>query len=347
MYICIVEFTDMETQTAVITMADAAELLNRQDITADAVVDMFLQQYDAADSSIALYRRALRQFFAWVERTGRRTELLTRADIIDYKKGLLSGAAAADGQKKSPLTAASYLNVVKIFYAWLHDNNAVIQNIAAGVDLPKPAPKFERSPLTEAKAEELLTETAQTATARDKAVINLLINSGVRTIEVVRADIKDIQSIGGDMVLYIQGKGQTSKNTFVPLSEQTYAAIQEYLKTRPTATPDEPLFTCAGNRNKNGRLTTRTVSAIARRHLDAIGLTHNIGERNSSYTAHSLRHTYGCAMLKATGDYHLVQLLLRHANPATTQKYVYHLDEMRRLQAAKQFNIDNIYKKAE
>lgn len=337
----------METQTAVITMTDAAELLNRQDITADAVVNMFLKQYDAADSSIALYRRALRQFFAWVERTGRRTELLTRADIIDYKKGLLSGAAAADGKKKSPLTAASYLNVVKVFYKWLHDANATITNIAAGVEMPKRIAKFERNPLTEAKAEELLTETATTATARDNAIINLLINSGLRTVEIVRADIKDVQSIGGDMVLYVQGKGQTSKNIFQPLSENTYKAITEYLKTRPTATPDEPLFTCAGNRNKNGRLTTRSVSAIARRHLDAIGLTHNIGERNSSYTAHSLRHTYGCTILKATGDYHITQLLLRHANPATTQQYTYHLDEFRRLKAAKQFNIDNLYKKAE
>lgn len=337
----------MEAQTAIIAQQDAAELLTRQDITADAVVNMFLQQYDAADSSIALYRRALRQFFCWVQRTGRRTELLTRADIIDYKKGLLNGDATADGQAKSPLTAASYLNVVKMFYKWLHDNNAVIQNIAAGVDLPKRIKKFERKPLTAAKAEELLQESAATANARDNAIINLLLNTGVRTIEVVRADIKDMRNIGGDMVLYVQGKGQTSKNNFVWLSPNTYAAIQEYLKTRPAATPDQPLFTCAGNRNKDGRLTTRTISGIARRHLDAIGLQHNIGERNSSYTAHSLRHTYGCTFLSASGDFNMTKLQLRHLSSATTEQYVYHLDEMRRLEFSRRYNIDNLYKQAE
>lgn len=72
--------TDME-QTTAITTTSAQALLQAQNITADEVVNMFLQQHDAADSSIALYGRALRQFFAWVQRTGRRTELLTRADI--------------------------------------------------------------------------------------------------------------------------------------------------------------------------------------------------------------------------------------------------------------------------
>lgn len=332
--------------TTDVTIASNAGIITAQNITADAVVDMFLQQYDAADSSIALYRRALRQFFAWVARTGRRTELLTRADIIDYKKGLLNGEATADGQRKSPLTAASYLNAVKLFYTWLHDANGTITNIAAGVDLPKRAAKFERQPLTAEKAGELLTETANTATARDNAIINLLINTGLRTIEVVRADIKDMQNVGGEAVLYVQGKGQASKNNFVTLSGNTYNAITAYLKTRPTATPDEPLFTCEGNRNLNGRLTTRTISGIARRHLDAIGLQHSIGERNSRYTAHSLRHTYGCVFLSATHDYELTRLQLRHASTATTRFYTYHLDEQRRLEAAKQYNIDNLYKTA-
>ena len=314
------------------------EAIAAQNITAAAVVDMFLAQYDAADSSIALYRRALRQFFVWVDTTGRTTALLTQADIVAYKKEMLNS--------KSPLTAASYLNAVKLFYTWLHDNNATIRNIAAGVDLPKRAKKFERKPLTEAKAAELIDEAAATATARDKAIIDLLITSGLRTIEVVRADIKDMQRIGDDVVLYVMGKGQNSKNNFVPLSADTYEAITTYLQTRPDATPDAPLFTCDSNRNKGGRLTTRTISGIARKHLDAVGLCHNFGERNSSYTAHSLRHTYGCAILNATEDYHTTQLLLRHANPATTQQYVYHLDEQRRLRAAKQYDIDSIYKNA-
>ena len=321
--------------------------LTAADITADEVVDMFLAQYDARDSSIALYRRALRQFFAWAQRTGRSTQYMTQADIVAYKKGLLNGDATTDGQPRSALTAACYLNAVKIFYAWLHANNATITNIAAGVDLPRREHRFERQPLTPRQASALLADVKQNGSARDYAIVSLLLHTGMRTIEVIRADIKDIRSIGGDMVLYVQGKGKDSKNNFVPLSADTCTAIADYLHaTRPTATPEEPLFTCAGNRNKNGRLTTRTISGIARKHLDAIGLSHNFGERNSEYTAHSFRHTYACAMLDATDDYHVVQLLMRHASASTTQQYTYHDDTKRRLKAAKQHDIDTIYNAA-
>lgn len=337
----------MEDITNTLATTAAAGMLTPADITAAAVVDMFLTQYDAKDSSISLYRRALRQFFAWAERTGRSTQSMTRADVIAYKKGLLNGDATTDGQPRSALTAACYLNAVKIFYAWLHDNNATITNIAAGVDLPKREKKFKRQPLTPQQVARLLAEVKQNGTPRDYAIVSLLLHTGMRTIEAARADIKDMRRIGDDVVLYVQGKGKDSKSNFVPLSADTYAAITDYLKEeRPTATPDAPLFTCAGNRNKDGRLTTRTISYIARRHLDAVGLSHNFAERNSEYTAHSFRHTYGCTMLEATGDYRIVQLLMRHASPATTQQYVYHEDDKQRLNAARKYSIDNIYNTA-
>ena len=342
----------MDTEQNAIILNTSAGTLAAADITADAVVDMFLAQHDAKDSSISLYRRALRQFFAWARRTGRSTQYMTKADIIAYKKGLLDGTATPDEntgqpQPKSPLTAASYLNAVKLFYTWLHDENGTITNIAAGVDLPQRESKFERQPLTAQQAAELLAEVKQNGSARDYAIVSLLLHTGMRTIEAVRADIKDMRRIGDDMVLYVQGKGKDRKDIPVPLSADTYAAITDYLTaTRPTATPEQPLFTCAGNRNKEGRLTTRTITGIARKHLDAIGLSHNFGERNSEYTAHSFRHTYGCAMLDACEDENMVRMLMRHASVATTRFYVYHREEQRRLAAAKKYNIDSIYNTA-
>lgn len=336
----------MTEQNAIVTAGQ--QQLAAANITATEVVEMFLAQHDAADSSISLYRRALRQFFVWVERTGRSTAYMTQADIIEYKKGLLSGNACADGQAKSPLTAASYLNAVKMFYTWLHNSNATIQNIAAGVALPKRIKKFERQALTPKQACDVLNETADTGSTRDKAIITLLLTSGLRTIEVVRADIKDMRRMGEDMVLYVQGKGQLSKNVPVPLHADAYAAICDYLNAeRPHATPDSPLFACAGNRNKDGRLTTRSVTRIARQHLDAVGLRHNFGERNSEYTAHSLRHTLACTMLAAGAPVADVTNTLRHANPATTQQYIYHVDTMRRIEAAKKYDVMQIYKAAQ
>jgi len=337
----------MTTDTNTAVAAAEQRGLVAPDVNITAAVEMFLAQHDAADSSIALYRRALRQFFAWVERSGRHTQTMTQADIIAYKKGLLHGEASADGQPKSPLTTASYLNAVKMFYAWLHDNNVTIQNIAAGVDMPKRTKKYERQALTAKQAGEVLSETAATGSTRDNAIIMLLLTSGLRTIEVIRADIKDMRRVGDDMVLYVQGKGRSSKDNFVTLHPDTYAAICAYLSAeRPTASPDSPLFTCSGNRNKDGRLTTRSITRIARQHLDAVGLRHNFGERNSEYTAHSFRHTYACALLDASDDFNLVQNALRHASGETTRQYTWHRDAARKIAAAHTYDIMKIYRTA-
>ena len=84
-------------------------------------------------------------------------------------------------------------------------------------------------------------------------------------------------------------------------------------------------------------MTTRTISHIAKQHLQGIGLD------SRSYTAHSLRHTAACSLLEATNDIHAVQMTLRHANPATTQLYTYHIDERRRLKAAAELRLDSLF----
>lgn len=329
------------TQAALTTTT--AQALRAQQHDTITAVEVWAAQLDCKDSSRRLYKRTIMQFFSWVEHSGRMLAGLTRADIIAYRDGLINGTAAADGQPKSTLTAASYLTSVKLFYKWLHAQQGIITNIADGVKMPKRVKRFEREPLTTAQVRQLLDEAATTASPRDKAILNLLLRTGMRTIEVVRADIKDMQIKGGQVVLYVQGKGHDSKDNFVTISDATRQAIAAYLETRPGAAPTEPLFACDSNRNKGGRLTTRVISGIARQHLDAIGLAHIVGERNSHYTAHSFRHTFACTRLEQTGDYSLVQADMRHANPATTQMYTYHIEEKRRLAAAAAHSIDNMY----
>ena len=315
--------------------------IQQQDMTAAAVVDMWERQLDCADSSRHLYRRVLRQFFAWVKRSGRDVGTLKRADILEYRAALLDGTATPkeDGtpQPKSALTTGSYLTAVKLFYKWLHEENGLITNITEGVKAPRRTNKFEREPLTAAQAHALAEEVATTGSTRDAAIINLLLRTGMRTIEVARANIEDMQLLGGQVVLYVQGKGHVGKDNFVIVSDKCRAAIAAYLATRPNAAPTAPLFASDSNNNNGGRLTTRTISDIAKRHLKAIGVD------SRSYTAHSLRHTYGTRLLRASNNMEFVQKQLRHASINTTNKYTYHEDAERRVELAQQYNIDSIY----
>ena len=112
-----------------------------------------------------------------------------------------------------------------------------------------------------------------------------MITSGLRTIEVIRANIEDMRTVADFTALFLQGKGHDEKTQYVKIPEPVEKAIREYLKARGTAKPTEPLFESVSNRNVKGRMTTRSISRIAKNHLVDSGLD------SDRLTAHSLRHT--------------------------------------------------------
>ena len=138
-------------------------------------------------------------------------------------------------------------------------------------------------------------------------------------------------------MLLVQGKGRDERDNFVILTDKTYQPIAEYLAARDNVSSSEPLFISGSNNSKGERLTTRTISYIAKEGLKAIGLD----ER--AFTAHSLRHTTAVNILRAGGSLETAQFTLRHSNPATTQIYTATLNEERRLQNSGEALIDSLY----
>ena len=60
---------------------------------------------------------------------------------------------------------------------------------------------------------------------RDFAIVNLILRTGLRTIEVVRADVGDITFKGNRRILRVWGKGHDTKDDFVVLTDKTYLPI--------------------------------------------------------------------------------------------------------------------------
>ena len=294
------------------------------------VIEAFAASADVKETSRGLYVRTLRGFFAWVRETGRAVEALTLADLITYKAERLAAG-------KSPLTVASDINSLRRFYEWA-EALKIYPNIARGIHAPKRVQQFRKQPLTPAQVGTLLQYEKKEQSARDFAIVNLLVRTGLRTIEVVRANIGDIIYKSGRRVLLVQGKGRDSKDNFVILTDAAYLPILAYLNTREDkADESAPLFASESNRNGGGRLTTRTVSAIAKRGLQSVGLDNHV------FTAHSLRHTAAVNILRAGGTLEQVQYTLRHSNPATTQIYTATLREEQRLQAGGEMLLDSLY----
>lgn len=313
-----------------VTTATAQALTVRADAT--RVIGYFADSSDVKASSRALYVRTLNGFFDWVQETGRAISALTLADCIAYKNALLAAG-------KSSLTVASYVNSLRRFYEWAEANKAY-PNIAKGLHAPKRAQQFRKQPLTVPQVGTLLQHERDEQTPRDFALVNLLVRTGLRCIEVVRANVGDITYMGGRRVLMVQGKGRDNKDNFVILTDAAYLPIAEYLNTRGALADNAPLFASQSNRNSGGRLTTRAVSMIAKNGLISVGLN------NKVFTAHSLRHTAAVNILRAGGSLEQVQFTLRHANPATTQIYTATLRDEQRLQNGGELMLDNLYNTA-
>jgi len=294
----------------------------------EELVDSFINSQDVKISSKLLYRRTLKQYFNWVENQGYLLSDIARPQLLQYKEDLLSSGM-------SSLTVGSYITSVRRFYEWT-EANKFYPNIAKGIKTPKRKQQFKKQPLLPDQATALL-NFYQGKALRDYAIISLLLRTGLRTIEVIRASVGDITFKGSQRVLLIQGKGRDEKDNFVLLTDKAYQPIAEYLATRGNISPSEPLFSSTSNNSKGERLTTRTISYIAKEGLKAIGLD----ER--SFTAHSLRHTTAVNILRAGGSLETAQFTLRHSNPATTQIYTATLNEERRLQNSGEALIDSLY----
>lgn len=290
-----------------------------------SLVANFVSGLDVKESSRSLYTRTITQYFNWLQEEGKDINTLTRADILEYKDSLLSSGLSA-------LTIGSYIVAVRKFYEWA-EAEKIYPNIAKGIKTPKRVQAFKKQHLTDTKSGELL-EHFQTLSLRDYAIVNLILRTGLRTIEVVRADIGDITFKGERRILKIWGKGHTEKDDFVILTDKAYQPIKNYLETRKGAKQGEPLFTSNSRQNAGERLTTRTISKICKEGLQAIGLD------GKEFTAHSLRHTTAVAILKHGGSITDVQEVLRHTSPVTSQIYTESVKEELRLENAPEAMLD-------
>ena len=294
----------------------------------EELVDSFINSQDVKQSSKLLYRRTLKQYFNWVDKKSYLLSEIARPQLLEYKDELLLSGM-------SSLTVGSYITSVRRFYEWT-EANKFYPNVAKGIKTPKRKQQFKKQPLLPSQATALLNY-YQDKALRDYAIITLLLRTGLRTIEVIRASVEDITFKGSQRVLLVHGKGRDEKDNFVLLTDKAYQPIAEYLATRSKVNSSEPLFTSTSNNSKGERLSTRSISYIAKEGLKAIGLD----ER--AFTAHSLRHTTAVNILRGGGSLEQAQMTLRHSNPATTQIYTATLNEERRLQNSGEALIDSLY----
>lgn len=267
----------------------------------------FIEYIDVKPKSAETYTKALRRFNEYLKENG--ISAPDRQTIINWRDDLAARLKAS--------TVQLYLTAVKLFFKWL-EQEGIYRDIADRVKAPKQNIGHKKDYLTVEQSRQLLT--AATENKRDYALLLLMLTTGIRTVEVTRANIQDLKEVAGQPVLFIQGKGADDKTEYVKIDPALYTAILEYLEERQPEKTD-PLFTSSSNRHINGRLTTRSISRIVKKYLIKAGYN------SERLTAHSLRHTTAHINLKYGATVEETRDLLRHRNIATT--YIY-INEMNR-----------------
>lgn len=266
---------------------------------------------DAKPKTVETYTRAIKQFFYYLQEQG--IGQPTRADILAYRDSLLSD--------HKPTTVQSYLMAVKQFFKWTAQEG-LYPNIADNIKSAKLDKGFKKDYLTSKQVKKLL-NTIDTDTLkglRDYAILSLMVTTGLRTVEVERANIEDLRTVADFTALFIQGKGHLEKTEYVKVEEPVENAIRAYLKARGKAAATDPLFASIANRNSGGRMSTRSISRIAKDNMIDADLN------SERLTAHSLRHTCATLNLLNGGTPEETMQLLRHANLNTTLIYSHALE---------------------
>lgn len=152
---------------------------------------------------------------------------------------------------------------------------------------------------------------------RDKLMIMFMALEGLRTVEVHRMSVNDID--WERKTIYIHGKGH---NDFIYPRNDILILLKKYLEIRPFSFAfidefGEPVFTTLTNQVKGKRMDRRGIRYNIDKWLSKAGF------KQKGISCHMLRHTCGTLLYKDTKDLQIVKEVLRHSNVNITSKYAH------------------------
>lgn len=215
------------------------------------------------------------------------------------------------GRPLAVATQSVRLTAAKAFARYLAQENLVLLDVGASVDLPK-VPRSLPRVLSEDETLRLVEapDLGQPAGVRDRALLEILYASAARNSELGRLQLADID--WDQQGLWIrQGKG--GKDRMVPMGEEALAWLEEYLASvRPlwVQKPQELHVFLTYRGRPMGR---DNLASIVSRWARSVGL--------SDVTPHTLRHSCATHMLRRGANLRHLQEMLGHDSPLTTSHY--------------------------
>lgn len=149
---------------------------------------------------------------------------------------------------------------------------------------------------------------------RDRSLLSLALQTGLRASEIVGLNVRDIVTGAGAHVRCV-GKGRKERCT--PLRREAVRIIDAWLRERG-GDPEEPLFPTI----RGSRLSRDALERIVRRHIIAATKTCPTLAKKR-VTPHVLRHSTAMDLLHHGVDQTVIALWLGHESVETTQIYIH------------------------
>lgn len=287
-------------------------------------ISTFLQaqaaEANAARNTLLAYGRDLGDFLDWLQ--GRKLPLLeaTQDDIESY-------LVACDAQGLSRATRARRLSAIRQFYRFAYEEGWRTDNPAQRIAGPGRARTLPHT-LAETQVEALLQAAAGIGRTplekvRNLCLVELLYATGMRVSELVSLPVAAAR--GEPAMILVRGKGD--KERMVPLSAPARTALSAWLSQRDAAEEEARLrarkpasrflFPADG---AEGHLTRQAMHRLLKQMAVAAGLS------PADITPHRLRHAFATHLLAGGADLRVIQMLLGHADIATTEIYTHVLE---------------------
>jgi integrase/recombinase XerD len=224
-------------------------------------------------------------------------------------------------------TNARRISVLKSFFSFLLREDHVSHNPFAAIDLPRSGRTLPKA-LSQAEVETLLMPPSREnpVAKRDNTMLYVLYSTGLRVSELVQLPLSACNMGAG----FIRVIGKGNKERLIPFGEQAKGKIEEYLKTaRPFILK---------NRHSNYLFVTNRGTCMTRlRFWQIVKKTALEAGIDKPISPHMLRHSFATHLLSHGADLRAVQMMLGHADIATTQIYT-HVDQERLKNIHKKFH---------
>lgn len=256
-------------------------------------------EFSKVDDPRAITDDLVREFRLWLNR---------------QPSGVKAGGRAETLKKK---TQNYYLIALRSFLKYLRKRG--IESLSPErIDLAKVAER-DLDLISEADLERLLQapDTSDLRGLRDRAILELFFSTGLR--------LSELCSLPRDLDLNkdefsVRGKGEKVRVVF--LSDNAKTALRAYLAKRTDM--DDALFVrietkLTKGRSDSMRLTPRSIERIVKHYATKAGISKKV-------TPHVIRHSFATDLLRNGADIRSVQMMLGHANIATTQIYTHVTD---------------------